>query len=72
MSQQTLPVSGLTCHRCTETVTEQLTAIPGVSSVSIDLVTGGVSQVQIESETEIDDATAQAALTEGGAFSIAR
>lgn len=72
MSTQTVPVSGLTCHRCVDTVTEQLTGVAGVDSISVDLVTGGISNVTITAASELSDDEIQAALTGGGAFALAR
>ncbi|MGA9872159.1 MAG: heavy-metal-associated domain-containing protein [Rhodococcus sp. (in: high G+C Gram-positive bacteria)] len=72
MATWTVPVSGLTCHRCVDTVTEQLTEIEAVETVSVDLVTGGVSTVTVTATSEVSDADLQSALSEGGAFSVAR
>lgn len=87
-SQITVPVTGLTCRRCTETVTEQLTQLPGVSDVAVDLVAGGTSVVTIHltdaagpgvhdpgsptGTVDITDEALQSALSAGGAFHIVR
>jgi cation transport ATPase len=50
MSQTTtFSVDGMTCAHCVHHVTTELTAIPGVRDVSIDLVNGGSSPVTCES-----------------------
>lgn len=36
-------VTGMTCGHCVSAVTAELTALPGVREVSIDLPTGGVT-----------------------------
>jgi len=69
MATTTFEVTGLSCHRCTDTVSERLSALDGVSSVSVELVTGGVSTVTVEGR-EVSNSEAQDALSEGGAFSI--
>lgn len=68
----TVPVTGLTCSGCVETVTEQLSAVAGVSGVSVELVKGGVSTVTVEAEHPLEDAQVQEALRAGGAFRIVR
>ena len=45
-----LAVTGMTCHHCVASVTEELTALRGVQNVSVDLVVGGASTVTVESE----------------------
>jgi copper chaperone len=72
VSTQTVPVSGLTCHGCVDTVTEQLTAAAGVESISIDLVEGGISNITITAAKELSDDEIQTALSGGGAFVLAR
>lgn len=41
------PVEGMTCGHCAGSVTEEVTALEGVSDVRIDLVPGGVSTVTV-------------------------
>ena len=36
-------VSGMTCDHCVHAVTTELTKLPGVREVEVDLSTGGVS-----------------------------
>lgn len=59
-------VAGMTCSHCVMSVTEELTAIDGVDSVSVDLNAGGASRVTIRSVAPIDVATVQAAVEEAG------
>jgi copper chaperone len=62
----TLQVAGMTCGHCVSAVTEELTALPGVTDVSIDLVAGGTSPVTVTSEQPLDDAAVEAAVDEAG------
>ena len=62
----TINVAGLTCGHCVSAVTEELTAIPGVTDVSIDLVEGGTSPVTVTSDQPLDDAAVAAAVDEAG------
>lgn len=44
MSQTTtFAVDGMTCGNCVRHVTEELTALPGVTDVQVQLVAGGSS-----------------------------
>ncbi len=62
----TVQVTGMTCGHCVSAVTEELTALPGVTDVSIDLVAGGTSPVTVTSEQPLDDAAVAAAVDEAG------
>jgi len=68
MSTQTLTVdvSGMTCGHCVRAVTEELTAIPGVTDVEVDLVADGVSHVTFTSTHPVADDAVAAAITEAG------
>lgn len=35
-------VTGMTCSHCVMSVTEEITAVPGVTDVQVDLATGNV------------------------------
>ena len=43
-------VEGMTCGHCVKNVTEELTALDGVSDVHIDLVAGGASTVTVTAD----------------------
>ncbi|GGG62108.1 hypothetical protein GCM10011374_26540 [Kocuria dechangensis] len=43
----TYQVEGMTCGHCATSVTEEITALEGVTDVRIDLVAGGVSTVTV-------------------------
>jgi copper chaperone len=65
------PVRGMSCGHCVGAVTEELTALPGVTGVSVDLVAGGTSTVTITSDTPIGDDQVAAALDEAGDYRLA-
>lgn len=62
----TYTVSGMTCDHCVNAVTEELENIDGVSGVTIDLVAGGESPVQVTSATDLDPLLVSAAVDEAG------
>ncbi|MEX5299954.1 heavy-metal-associated domain-containing protein [Kocuria sp. CPCC 205292] len=41
------PVEGMTCGHCARSVTEEITALEGVTEVHVDLVADGVSTVTV-------------------------
>ena len=59
-------VTGMTCGHCIAAVTEELSALDGVSTVAVDLVAGGTSAVQVTSEAPLDDSAVAAAVDEAG------
>ena len=59
----TYTVSGMTCSHCAMSVTEEITQIPGVSSVDVDL---GSGQVTIASDSTVDRFQVQGAVEEAG------
>jgi copper chaperone CopZ len=66
MTTETYSVTGMTCQHCVAAVTEELTAIDGVSSVSIDLVPDGTSTVEVTSESALEIEQVRAAVDEAG------
>lgn len=64
--QQQVKVAGMTCEHCVNAVTEELTAIDGVSDVHVELVSGGESPVTILSEDLVDPQLIAAAVDEAG------
>jgi copper chaperone len=65
------PVTGITCGQCVDAVTGELSALPGVTAVNVDLVAGGTSTVTITSDTPIDHDQLAAALDEAGDYRLA-
>jgi len=52
MSTATYTVTGMTCAHCVSAVTEEVTAVPGVTDVQVDLETGALT---VTSDTPVDD-----------------
>ncbi|MGQ0718525.1 MAG: heavy-metal-associated domain-containing protein [Pseudonocardiales bacterium] len=56
-------VTGMVCQHCVSAVTEEVSAIEGVSDVQVDLATG---RLRITSDVALDDAAVHAAINEAG------
>lgn len=56
-------VSGMTCGHCVASVTEEVSAITGVTGVQVDLPTG---KVTVTSTTPLAEADVRAAVDEAG------
>ncbi|MHC9294089.1 heavy-metal-associated domain-containing protein [Mycobacterium sp. LTG2003] len=63
MSTQTVTVTGMTCGHCASSVREEVGAIPGVTTVDVDLATGLVT---IASDAELDEGAIAEAVAEAG------
>lgn len=63
MQTETYTVSGMTCGHCAASVTEELTEIPGVTDVQVDLPTGAVV---VTSEQPLETEAVRAAVKEAG------
>ena len=66
MATTTYIVRGMTCGHCVNAVTKELSAIAGVSNVSIELVEGGDSPVVVTSDVELELEAVRAAVDEAG------
>jgi copper chaperone CopZ len=66
MITNTYRVTGMTCEHCVAAVTEELTAIDGVTGVSVDLVAGGTSAVTVDSTAPLDVTAVAGAIDEAG------
>ncbi|WP_166865566.1 MULTISPECIES: heavy-metal-associated domain-containing protein [unclassified Salinibacterium] len=66
MITSTYLVDGMTCSHCVASVTEELTAVPGVDAVNVDLVKGGSSRVHVESSEPLDLDAVRVAIDEAG------
>ena len=71
MTTTTYQVTGLTCGHCVSAVTEELSALPEVTDVAVDLVAGGVSNVTVTSEQPVPAESVSAALDEAGDYRLA-
>jgi copper chaperone CopZ len=63
MSTATYTVTGMTCGHCVSSVTEEVTQVPGVTDIDVDLATG---EMTVISDTEIDDTAVRSAVAEAG------
>ena len=61
--RRTYTVTGMTCAHCVMSVTEEITAIDGVTDVAVDLPTGAVT---VTSDGPLDAAQVGAAVEEAG------
>jgi copper chaperone CopZ len=59
----TYHVAGMTCGHCVQAVTGELTALPGVDAVQIDLSSGAVT---VTSEQALTEEAVRAAVDEAG------
>ena len=62
----TYQVDGMTCGHCAQSVTEELSALDGVSDVQVELVAGGTSTVTVTSDAPLEADDVAAAVTEAG------
>lgn len=63
MSQHTYTVSGMTCAHCVNSVTEEISELNGVTSVTVDLPSGAVT---VTSTAPLDLSAVEAAVDEAG------
>lgn len=63
MASTTITVSGMTCGHCVSSVKEEITELPGVTDVRVDLASG---RVEIDSTTPLSDEQLRAAIAEAG------
>ena len=61
-------VTGMTCEHCVHAVTDELSKLPCVRRVTVDLTAG---DVQIESAEPVDPAAVAAAVEEAGYHLVA-
>jgi copper chaperone CopZ len=59
----TYTVTGMTCGHCAQAVTGELSALPGVADVQVDLASGAV---KVTSEAPLTDEAVRAAVDEAG------
>jgi copper chaperone len=62
----TYRVNGMTCEHCVAAVTEELSALDGVTAVDVDLVAGGTSTVTVTSAGPLDPTLVAEAVDEAG------
>ena len=59
----TYTVTGMTCGHCVQAVTGELSALPGVADVQVDLASGAVT---VTSDAPLADESVRAAVDEAG------
>ncbi len=59
----TFDVLGMTCDHCVAAVTSEISAIDGVTDVSVDLASG---KVDVTSDVPVDPTSVKAAVDEAG------
>jgi copper chaperone CopZ len=63
MSTATYTVVGMTCGHCVNSVTEEVSQVPGVTGVDVDLSSGGLT---VTSDAPVDESAVRAAVEEAG------
>ena len=63
MSTATYTVVGMTCGHCVSAVTEEVSQVPGVSAVVVDLQSGGLT---VTSDAPLEEDAVRAAVEEAG------
>jgi copper ion binding protein len=63
VSTSTYAVKGMTCAHCVRSVTEEVSEVPGVTAVDVDLASG---RLTVSSERPVDDGAVRAAVAEAG------
>ncbi|MQA25577.1 MAG: cation-transporting ATPase [Micromonosporaceae bacterium] len=63
MSTATYTVKGMTCDHCVQAVSAEISKLPAVTSVDVDLATG---EVTVRSEQPLAESNVRAAVDEAG------
>ncbi len=63
MSTTSYTVVGMTCGHCVNAVTEEVSVVPGVTTVDVDLASGSLT---VTSTEPVDDDAVRAAVEEAG------
>lgn len=71
MNTTTVSISGMTCGHCVDSVSEEISAIDGVQSVTVDLNKGGVSTATVTSDSDLDPDQIGEAVAEAGYLVVA-
>jgi copper chaperone len=67
MTTSTYTVVGMTCGHCVNAVTEEVSQVPGVTGVDVDLASGGLT---VTTEAPVEETAVRAAVEEAG-YSVA-
>jgi copper chaperone len=68
MITTTYDVTGLTCEHCVKAVISELSGLPEVSGVTVDLVPDGTSRVSVTSSRPLTAPAVTEALDEAGGY----
>jgi len=63
MTTQSYTVTGMTCAHCVASVTEEVSAIAGVTAVDVDLASGALT---VTADQPVADEAVRAAVDEAG------
>jgi len=63
MSTATYTVVGMTCGHCVNAVTEEVSQLPGVTAVDVDLPSGGLT---LTTDAPVEETAVRAAVEEAG------
>jgi copper chaperone len=63
MSTASYTVVGMSCGHCVTSVTEEVSQLPGVTAVDVDLASGGLT---VTSDAPVDESAVRAAVEEAG------
>ena len=66
MATTELKITGMSCGHCVASVTEEISELPLVTAVDVDLVSGGVSTATVTSDQPVNPADLRAAVEEAG------
>lgn len=70
MSTSTYVLTGLTCEHCVNAVSEEVSALDGVTEATVDLVAGGESTLTVTADRELSDDEVREALEEAGDYQL--
>ena len=65
-STATYDVTGMTCAHCVQAVTDEVSALPGVRDVDVELVAGSTSVVTVVSAAPLPEQAVRDAIDEAG------
>lgn len=70
MTTTSYKVTGMSCEHCANAVTSELSSLDGVTTVTVDLVPGGLSLVTATSVRPLADDAVAAALDQAGDYTL--
>ena len=67
MATATYTVTGMTCGHCVSSVTEEVSELPGVQKVDVELATGALT---VTSESPLDESDVRTAVEGAGSYQL--